>query len=531
MVQQTAVLQRFDDFIKRANLDPKPYQRDGVRWILANEQNPVPLENVRGGLIADEMGLGKTILMLGTMVSNFRRRTLIVLPLSLLDQWVHEIGRNFGHHALVYHGKHKQKMTFEEIETAPIVVTTYGQIQLTKNNVKGTLLHQIKWDRIIFDEAHHLRTINTNKFRGSKRLKSDIIWLVTGTPIQNRKSDFYALCAMMGYSKTFYANEDNLMTIVKASILKRTKEGVGINLPPKVEATINVLWKNEREKELSEDFHSMLGFSHLNTERGVCGAVCAMANSILPLLIRARQSCIYPGLMKKKIKEFKKSGIMDIDDSLLEATNCSSKIDCVCDTIITKKGNGNAKLVFCHFRGEIDRIVEILQKADMTVEKFDGRTSHSQRGEILNTNYDVLVLQIMTGCEGLNLQHFNEIYFVSPHWNPAVEDQAVARCHRIGQTKPVHIFRFHMGFDDDSSTIDEYATDVQDKKRTIFSLLDPPLDRIKTEIPVPPSPVTLITEVSQDERLAQGLIDAKTRGDFLDLTADATDGGPDDAED
>jgi len=88
-----------------------------------------------------------------------------------------------------------------------------------------------------------------------------------------------------------------------------------------------------------------------------------------------------------------------------------------------------------------------------------------------------------------------------------------------------------MGFDDDSSTIDEYATDVQDKKRTIFSLLDPPLDRIKTEIPVPPSPVTLITEVSQDERLAQGLIDAKTRGDFLDLTADATDGGPDDAED
>ena len=209
-------------------------------------------------------------------------------------------------------------------------------------------------------------------------------------------------------------------------------------MPPKVEATINVMWKNEREKELAEDFHSMLGFSHLNTERGVCGAVCAMANSILPLLIRARQSCIYPGLMKEKIKEFKKSGIMDIDDSLLEATNCSSKIDCVCDTIIPKKGNGNSKLVFCHFRGEIDHIVEILQKADMTVEKFDGRTSHDQRAEILNTNYDVLVLQIMTGCEGLNLQHFNEIYFCQPPLEPGSRGSGggTVSPHRSNKTRP-----------------------------------------------------------------------------------------------
>ena len=132
MAQPAAALQSFDDFIKKANLDPKSHQREGIQWILANELNPNPLENVRGGLIADEMGLGKTILMLGTMVSNFQRRTLIVLPLSLLDQWIHEIERTLGHHAMVYHGAHKKEITFEELEAAPIVVTTYGHVQLTK---------------------------------------------------------------------------------------------------------------------------------------------------------------------------------------------------------------------------------------------------------------------------------------------------------------------------------------------------------------------------------------------------------------
>ena len=93
------------------------------------------------------------------------------------------------------------------------------------------------------------------------------------------------------------------------------------------------------------------------------------------------------------------------------------------------------------------------------------------------TNHcDVLILQIKTGCEGLNLQHFAEVYFISPHWNPAIEDQAVARCHRIGQTKPVHVFRFNMNnlnqFDEHPITIDQYAQSVQDKKRTIMQELE-----------------------------------------------------------
>ena len=111
----------------------------------------------------------------------------------------------------------------------------------------------------------------------------------------------------------------------------------------------------------------------------------------------------------------------------------------------------------------------------MSVETFDGRTSESERNSILTRKCDVLILQIQTGCEGLNLQHFSEIYFVSPHWNPAVEDQAVARCHRIGQTEEIDVFRFNMcGFDDDDETrtLDEYSAAVQDVKRGIMTMIE-----------------------------------------------------------
>ena len=144
--------------------------------------------------------------------------------------------------------------------------------------------------------------------------------------------------------------------------------------------------------------------------------------------------------------------------------------------MIGRKDNNRAKLVFCHYRGEIDKINTTLSSAGMKVAIFDGRTNYTDRQDILNDHsLDVLILQIMTGSEGLNLQHFKEIYFVSPHWNPAVEDQAIARCHRIGQQDEVDIFRFTMaGFDDSgvSRTLDTYASSVQDYKRSMYNIVD-----------------------------------------------------------
>ena len=110
------------------------------------------------------------------------------------------------------------------------------------------------------------------------------------------------------------------------------------------------------------------------------------------------------------------------------------------------------------------------------VATFDGRTSNSKRYDILSDKNEALILQIQTGCEGLNLQeNYSEIYFISPHWNPAIEDQAIARCHRIGQTKPVYVRRFEMcpfiAEEDDISTqtIDKYVGLIQEDKRIIVS--------------------------------------------------------------
>jgi len=108
----------------------------------------------------------------------------------------------------------------------------------------------------------------------------------------------------------------------------------------------------------------------------------------------------------------------------------------------------------------------------MRVAKFDGSTRQSLRTKLLSEELDVLVLQIKTGCEGLNLQRFNEVYFVSPQWNPAVEDQAVARSHRIGQDKRVEVFSFDMeAFDDDdikNDTMDTYIHHTQQYKRGLY---------------------------------------------------------------
>lgn len=463
--------ERFHDFLTKAGLQKKQYQTDGIRFCLRNELAGESLpHHVRGGIVADEMGLGKTIMMIGLILANFQKRTLVVLPVALVKQWEQQILKNTGHQALIFYGAEKKRITDQMLEAAPVVITTYGHMICrspapishkdvsksihTHTQTRGSAnrLYGLKWGRVIFDEAHHLKGRNTQIFRSVSTLRAGIRWFVTGTPIQNSIHDLYSLCALLGIPAAYYADKDNIRTIVKNFVLKRTKQSVGLSLPPLITKNIVVQWANPAEMILSRSLHS--GIACLNIPGGPdADPLPALPESQhidmswfpepshvkIGRMIQAKQSCIYPRLAcRKSVPQMPPA----------EDENYSSKISKVVRTILSRKDNGKRKIVFCHFRAEIDYIQARLVTAfpSLVVRYLDGRTSESERRVILapDAGVDVLILQIQTCCEGLNLQQFSEVYFVSPDWNPSVEDQAVARCHRFGQTEPVVVFRFVM---------------------------------------------------------------------------------------
>jgi SNF2 family DNA or RNA helicase len=461
--------ERFHDFLTKACLQKKQYQTDGIRFCLRNELAGDSLPHqVRGGIVADEMGLGKTIMMIGLILANFQERTLVVLPVALVKQWEQQILKNTGHQALVFYGAEKKRITQQMLEAAPVVITTYGHMicrspapishkdvsKSTHTRAHGGVnrLYELKWGRVIFDEAHHLKGRNTQIFRSVSTLRADIRWFVTGTPIQNSIHDLYSLCALLGIPAGYYADKNNIRTIVKHFVLKRTKQSVGLSLPPLITKNIVVQWSNPAEMILSHSLHS--GIACLNIPGGPDTDLApALPESQhidmswfpepspvkIGRMIQAKQSCIYPRLAcRKSVPQMPPC----------EDENYSSKISKVVRTILSRKDNGKRKIVFCHFRAEIDYIQARITTAfpSLVVRYLDGRTRENERRQILapDAAIDVLILQIQTCCEGLNLQQFSEVYFVSPDWNPSVEDQAVARCHRFGQTEPVVVFRFVM---------------------------------------------------------------------------------------
>lgn len=489
----------FRKYLEDAGLDDKSYQVDGVEWCLRNElllfddDNNNNLDKdtntIRGGIIADEMGLGKTITMIGVCVANVMRKTLIILPVILLEQWAEQIYKTTGHKPIVYHGYRKKKIDLSMLEKSVIVLTTYQTLvtRKNKNGEKPNLLHSIHWNRLIFDEAHHLRNAKTKMFSGCYALKSKIRWLMTGTPIQNKEKDLSSLYLMLRIN--IYSNTED---IKNRFILRRTKLDAGIPLPALNYHLEKVKWSNMNEMNLSKSLHSNFGFTKMNHGEkkiefdkkeeeeetdlelsSISNAFSKGRGAMLRLMTASKQSCILPKLLKPALDHFVLNG--EIDTYEREMVSCSSKMDAVVFEIMNKRENKNGKLVFCHYHLEMlylyQRLVDgglkviIYGKMPKNIGYLGPSICKSNLNEL---DYDVVIIQIQTGCEGLNLQKYNEVYFVSPHWNPMIEEQAIARCHRIGQLKPVTVSHFVMDGFDNNKSLDDYILDTQERKRDLI---------------------------------------------------------------
>lgn len=519
-------IRKFNSWQKKKNLDKKDHQIKGLKFCLSIElQKPFKggpkLDNIRGGIIADEMGLGKTMISFGLILCNIKeyKHTLVALPLALLTQWKNEIKKHLGNKAFIYHGpKRNSKQSKQERKKAAIVITTYGILQLAKPN-DWLFQREKPFDRLIADEAHHVR--NQNKlYMNMLKIKARVKWMVTGTPIQNRMQDLISLCNVVGInpdpSKIEFNLTPKLKVIIKNHMIKRTKKQLKISLPPLIPHIIKVKWETEEEKDLAEEIHANMRFTKPN-KKNVNKILKFLGRGAFVWLIRMRQVCIYPKLLNNSFQSLESEGFVSGErfpnlepnelpnesekqqyNKLLTATtNTSSKLNALIKTILSQP-RSQRKIIFCHFRQEIKIIKNILTSKNIFTSVIDGSAKQKER-EIMTqriishkdfrlisksfyyqpkNTYDyisrflapeVLIIQIQTASEGLNLQHFNQVYFTSPWWNPALEDQAIARAHRIGQQSPVKVFRFVMeGFGKDSITLDEYCMQIQEIKRQLM---------------------------------------------------------------
>jgi len=468
---------KFKSFLKRNKLDIQDFQTDCFRWCYGKEKNtpsseltddaiPPEIAHKPGGILALEMGLGKTIIMLGLVKCNIKKQTLIVLPRSLLDQWEKNVMLLTGCKPVVYHGSRPKnmKMTLSQLKSASqVIITTYGQISMpsVKQTIRGrslSLLHQISWDRIICDEAHHVSHHKTNEYKGVIALKTAICWLVTGTPIQNNCKELYTMYSIFGltYSSVWYTINERYSEAAKKYVYYNTKAGAGIKLPKLHENTIFVKWDNVSEEEFAWHLHSLLNFCNV-PQKSIASTIEKETEDKKSLrmkyLARSQQVCAYPPMLSRVISNF--TSILTTNTSERDSSypsemnvndiyNSQSKMKQLLKTLLDRKDNGCGKIVFCHYYKEIDAIEEHLQSTStLRIAKFDGRVPNGERASILSKPVDVLLAQIKMCREGLNLQeNYSEVYLPSPHFNPATEQQAIARCWRIGQKKEVHVFRY-----------------------------------------------------------------------------------------
>jgi non-specific serine/threonine protein kinase len=438
----------------------RPYQLSGFQWFYTLD------EMGWGGCLADDMGLGKTlqtITFLQYLKTKYKGSThLVICPTSLIYNWEDEL-KKFAP-SLKYHIYYGLEREFSEahFNDYDVIITSYGII---RNDLDE--LMKFDWHYIILDESQAIKNPEAQTNKALQLLKSKNRMILSGTPIQNNTYDLFAqfhfinpgLLGNREFFKTEFANpidKNNdaektaqLRRLIYPFMLRRTKEQVAPDLPDKTET---ILWceMNKEQRAVYNEYKDYYRNKLLEKIAEVGMAKAGMY--VLEGLLRLRQICDSPELVKDSEVMTKKS--VKINELLREI----------------EENTGNHKmLVFSQFTEMLHLIEDKLKESNIEYVYLDGSTPADKRKEAVHTfqneqNIRVFLISLKAGGVGLNLTAADYVYIVDPWWNPAVEQQAIDRTHRIGQSNK--IFAYKMICKD---TVEEKILQLQQRKKQLAS--------------------------------------------------------------
>jgi superfamily II DNA or RNA helicase len=420
----------------------RPYQRDGIRWLSFLREAGL------GALLADDMGLGKTLQALAAL----RGRTLVVCPRSVLHNWAAEAERFRPElRVSIYHGPDRSLDP-----NADLTLTSYALLRLDEERLQA-----VTWDTLIFDEAQNIKNPDSQVARAAYGLKASFRVALSGTPVENRLDELWSALhatnpGLLGGRTSFHerfaspigrgdpGSAERLARRVRPFLLRRLKRDVLTELPPRLEATLHV--------DLTSEERGLYDALRAAARRDVLAELGGGKNVLAALeaLLRLRQAACHSALLPGQYAE------------------CSSKVEQLLEALEVAAADGHKALVFSQWTSLLDLIEPHLRAASIEFERLDGST-RDRAGVVERFQSEsgppVMLTSLKAGGTGLNLTAADHVFLMDPWWNPAVEDQAADRAHRIGQERPVTVYRLVA-----RDTVEEKILLLQEKKRALAEI-------------------------------------------------------------
>jgi SNF2 family DNA or RNA helicase len=444
------------------NADLRTYQSSGVDWLIDR------LGQLGGALLADEMGLGKTIQTIAA-INHFKQCTasgsggfLVIAPTTLLGNWMAELARFAPDlKCLLLHGAGRDQLR-SRVDQVDVIVTSYGTL------VRDLAFHlQREYRLITADEASLLRNPDAEISKSLCKLRAGARLALTGTPVENRMQDLWSIFRFVapGYlgSKADFKERyetpaasgdavpagllERLRLRVSPFVLRRTKDQVAKDLPDKIEI--------DEWLDLADDQATLYaslaraGLAEIERIRDKQGEGAGQIH-LLTLLLRLRQVCVDPGLL-------------ELDE---EKVPSSVKIERLLEKLSERYEIGGKTLVFSQFARNLRRIEKKISDGFGRIFCIDGTTRNRQQlvdSFQAESGPAVFLISLKAGGYGLNLTAADAVVHLDPWWNPAVEAQATDRAHRIGQTRPVTVYRLLT-----RGTVEERVCRMQERKRAVI---------------------------------------------------------------